>query len=196
MDNKKLFSSSKNTRYLIKNSPKYIRSDFPSIITEEETNNLIKNNIRTIVDLRTREEKNIKNFPLRNDKRFQYYNIPITGGNTIPKNPSQVTASYINMVDKNMKNAINIIMNSKFNVLYFCAAGKDRTGVVSAIILTKLGYNMNEIVDDYLLSAINLKKDLEKYAKINKNIDINVITPKKEYIEGFLGWYAKNKINI
>ena len=33
---------------------------------------------------------------------------------------------------------------------------------------------------------------LNKY----KNIDINVITPKKEYIEGFLGWYAKNKINI
>ena len=196
MNDNKFFSSTKNTRYLIKNNKKYIRSDFPSIITEEEANNLIKNNILTIVDLRTREEKSIKIFPLQNDKRFQYYNIPITVGNIIPKTPSQVTASYINMVDRNMKNAVNIIMNSKHNVLYFCAAGKDRTGVVSAIILTKLGFNLEDIVDDYLLSAINLKEDLDKFSKTHKDIDINVITPKKEYIEGFLFWYTKNKINI
>ncbi len=36
---------------------------------------------------------------------------------------------------------INTIMNADSNVMYFCGAGKDRTGVVSAIILRKLGYS-------------------------------------------------------
>ena len=43
------------------------------------------------------------------------------------------------MVDERLHKTINFIFESKSNVLYFCNAGKDRTGVVSAILLYKSG---------------------------------------------------------
>ncbi len=84
---------------------------------------------------------------------------------------------------------VSTIMNADTNVLYFCNAGKDRTGVVSAIILSKLGYDKEYIINDYLLSGENLKEDLLSFAREHTEIDINVITPKREYIETFLEWY-------
>ena len=42
------------------------------------------------------------------------------------------------MLDEKMEKIIHTIMNAKSNVLFFCGAGKDRTGVVSAIIWKKL----------------------------------------------------------
>lgn len=41
------------------------------------------------------------------------------------------------MLDSQMYRIIDLICNAKSNVLYFCNAGKDRTGVVSAILLLK-----------------------------------------------------------
>ena len=95
------------------------------------------------------------------------------------------------MVDDTMENIINTIMNADTNVMFFCNAGKDRTGVVSAIILSKLGYSKQYIIDDYLLSGVNLKDELQLFAKNNPDVDIDVITPKSEYMERFLEWYQR-----
>ena len=73
--------------------------------------------------------------------------------------------------------------------MYFCNAEKDRTGVVTAIILSRPGYEKQYIINDYLLSAANLESALQLFAENNPDIDINVITPKAEYIEKFLEWY-------
>jgi hypothetical protein len=47
------------------------------------------------------------------------------------------------------------------------------------------------IIDDYLLSGENLKEDLILFAQNHPEIDINVITPKAEYIDRFLEWYQQ-----
>ena len=49
-----------------------------------------------------------------------------------------------------MDKIIHTIMDAKSSVMYFCGAGKDRTGVVSAIILKKLGCDDQMIIDDYI----------------------------------------------
>ena len=43
--------------------------------------------------------------------------------------------------------------------------GKERTGVVSAIILKKLGYDEETIVEDYLKSKENLLDFMTDYVK-------------------------------
>lgn len=68
----------------------------------------------------------------------------------------------------------NVVPQS--NVLYFCNAGKDRTGVVSAILLYKAGMNLEYIIDDYMKSKMNLKNMLESYAKQFPEVNIEVIT--------------------
>ena len=185
-----VFENTLNTRPIMQNSYRYIRSDVPTAVTEQERQWLIFNDITTIVDLRTDEERAKKVCPLVNDERFSYHCMPVTGGDVIPDSVDEVSKSYIKMVDSNLIYTIEFILNSKSNVLYFCNAGKDRTGVLSAILLYKSGMDLDYIIDDYVKSAINLKDMLQSYSKANPHIDINIITPNKRYIREFMDWFS------
>jgi protein tyrosine/serine phosphatase len=49
--------------------------------------------------------------------------------------------------------AIRLLANARGGAVYHCAAGKDRTGVISAIVLGALGVDDELIVADYALSG-------------------------------------------
>ena len=184
-----IFQSTRNTRPIIENSFRYIRSDVPTKITEQETDWLLTNNITTIVDLRTKEERARKHCPLIDDSRFSYYVFSVVGGDKVPLSTDDVSKSYIAMVDAQFDAMIEFLLNVNSNVLYFCNAGKDRTGVVSAVLLYKLGMSPEYIVNDYLKTKFNLETFLNEFARQNPTIDIDIITPHKRYIEEFLKWY-------
>lgn len=181
-----IFKSTKNTRFIKNGLYKYIRSDVPNNISDDETAWLLDNKVTTIIDLRTQEEISAKPCPLSENHKFNYINIPVTGGNAIPKSVDDVSKSYINMIDDTFWEIINTIENASENVLYFCNAGKDRTGVVSAVLLSRMGANREEIINDYMQSKENLKKMLAEFANANKDIDINIITPNEKYISELL----------
>lgn len=189
-----IFKHTKNTRPILINSNQFIRSDIPCLITEDEYIWLKENNILTIIDLRSEQEQNLKPCPLKNNPCFRYMSLPVTGGNNIPETPSNVPVSYLAMCDEQMNVIIDTIMNATTNVMYFCNAGKDRTGVVSAILLKKLGYDNQYIINDYLQSEYNLKEMLISFSESNPEIDINVITPCRKYIDTFLKLYEKNLV--
>ena len=149
-----LFQSTYNTRLLLKDSTRFIRSDVPIKLTEDEIQWLINHNVHTIFDLRTEKERLQQPSLLENDERFLYYHTPVTGGNHIPSAPKDVSLSYIHMVDENMWKIINMMIHASMHVLYFCNAGKDRTGVVSALLMLYLGMDHESIIKDYLLSKI------------------------------------------
>ena len=86
---------------------------------------------------------------------------------------------------KNIKNILETIVNSEDGVLFHCSAGKDRTGVITAIIFMLCEVQENEIIKDYMLSRENLKNKFEKIKNDNKNIDINIIIPHESYIIDF-----------
>ena len=185
-----IFQSTKNTRPIIENSFRFVRSDVPSGITEKEKDWLLSNRITVVVDLRSEEERARKHCPLIDDSRFSYHICPITGGDKVPHSTDAVSKSYIAMVDAQFDAMIDFLLNAESNVLYFCNAGKDRTGVVSAVLLYKLGMSAEYIVDDYMKSKSNLETVLKEFARRNPTIDIDVITPHKRYIEEFLKWYS------
>lgn len=188
-----IFKETLNTRSILDDNLKYIRSDVPTKVSEEERQWLIQNDVVTIVDLRTEEERKKKNCPLQEDDRFSYFCMPVTGGNDIPKDMDDVSKSYINMVDASLYRTIDFIINANSNVLYFCNAGKDRTGVVSAILLHKEGKSLEYIVDDYMKSKENLKSMLENFASQNPLVDIAIITPCERYMKEFMEWFLSNK---
>lgn len=188
-----LFKSTSNTRQLINGSSRFIRSDVPVNLTNDEIQWLLDEKVFTIIDLREESEQKEKPCPLQDDKRFDYFTMSVTGGNAVPEKPEDVVASYIAMCDDKMELILYKIIQSYSNVLYFCNAGKDRTGVVSALLLESLGYDDEYIVDDYMQSADNLKDVLAAYAQSNSDINIDVITPQKEYIQGLLDWYKLNR---
>ena len=179
---KSLLDYTKNTRAILPDSFRFIRSDFPAKLSPRDLEFLRENKIMTAVDLRSPEEAVKKPCVFAELSDFRYLNIPVNGGGAIPGSPDEVADSYIAML-RGIDAILDTIKNSG-NVIYFCNAGKDRTGVVSALLLSELGYDAEYIVRDYLESGENLRAELEAHAKIGA--DIQVITPRREYIEGFL----------
>lgn len=190
-----IFKSTRNTRPLLPGSLRYIRSDLPTEVTEEEREWLLANGITTVLDLRTPEEQGRERCPLMDDGRFSYHTRTVTGGDRLPATPDEVSLSYIGMVDEGMRAIIDLLLTAKTGALYFCRAGKDRTGVVSAILLHKLGFPTSYIVEDYMRSRENWEPLLREYAKQDPGIDLRVILPERQYIEELLSWYAAYEKN-
>ena len=46
-----------------------------------------------------------------------------------------------------------------------CAAGKDRTGVVTALLLGLLGVDHEQIVEDYMVTATNMDRITERFGR-------------------------------
>ena len=181
-----LFHSTMNTRALPTGDHRYIRSDYPGKLSAEERRWLIENRVTTVVDLRDEKEYREKPCVLEGEDGFTYYHLPVTGGNDLPASPEAVAASYLAMMDVQMEKIISTIMEAETNVLFFCTVGKDRTGVVSALILHRLGFSEREIIDDYMESKTNLTAFLTAYAEDHPEVDIRTIMPRKENIERVL----------
>lgn len=190
-----LFASTKNTRPLSVGRVPYIRSDVPTAVTEEERRLLLSLGVTLVIDLRTEAERLAKPCPLAGDPRFIYECYPLTGGDTVPPCPAAVPASYIAMADATFRAVIARLLSAETGALYFCNAGKDRTGTVSAALLYHLGAPRAAIVGDYMQSGVFLCAALAAYAKATPGVDVAVITPHENYIEEFLSWYASHNDN-
>lgn len=66
---------------------------------------------------------------------------------------------YVSENPEIIKKIITDILESDQPVLYHCTAGKDRTGIITALILTILKFDKSTIYNEYLLSN-NFRKDL------------------------------------
>lgn len=181
-----ILKSTRNSRFLPTGEMRYIRSDFPENLSDEEIRWLLEHNITTIVDLRSEEEAVRKPCGLKEENGFRYFHLPVTGGGDTPKSLEHLYVVYRQMVDKKMEEIIDTIMNADSNVMYFCTAGKDRTGVVSAIILKRLGFDDEVIIDDYMESGDNLMDMLIDYVRAHPEVDLEIIVPHRENMERFL----------
>ena len=188
-----ILKSTLNTRFLPTGNMKYVRSDYPGKLTDDEVDWLQKNNIITIVDLREEKEYIARTCRLENEEGFIYYHMPVTGGGDTPESPEAVGKAYLGMLDDQMDKFISTIMNAKSNVMYFCGAGTDRTGVVSAIILKKSGYSDEVIIEDYMETKDNLMGFLTSYVKDHPEVDINIIIPNENNIKKVLGAIKKER---
>ena len=181
-----LLKSTKNTRSIIKDSMKYIRSDAINDLEDEEIQWLIENNITTAIDLRTEQEAEKNPCCLKHHNKFTYTNIPVSYGDEMPLTPEMVTPYLLKLVDDTMRKIISTIENSKTNVIYFCRQGKDRTGVVSALLLLRQGISHDEIISDYLLSADNLVESIKQDCRDYPGLKKEAATPNYEYMRQFL----------
>lgn len=181
-----LLQSTRNTRALPTGTMRYIRSDFPENLTSQDIQWLLDNNVTTIVDLRSNEEIIRKPCSLKERNEFRYFHFPVTGGGDTPKSLEHLHTVYRQMVDERMEKIVHTIMDAESNVMYFCTAGKDRTGVVSAIILKRLGFSNEVITDDYMESKDNLLDMLTEYVHVHPEADIEIIIPHRENMEQLL----------
>ena len=181
-----LLSSTRNTRFLPDGSGRYIRSDAPVNLTDEEARWLLARNITTVVDLRSAEEIASRPCPLAAREGFHYHHLPVTGGGDTPSSREQLHRVYRGMLDAQMERILDTLLTAPSGALYFCTAGKDRTGVVSAALLRRLGVDDETIVADYMQSLPNLLDMLTAYAAEHPAADLSIILPQEENIRRLL----------
>ena len=97
--------STLNTRSLPTGDLRFIRSDCPKDLTEEEVTWLLENRITTVVDLREKKEYEKTPCRLETEPGFTYFHMPVTGGGDTPKSPEDVAAVYLGMLDEQMEDS-------------------------------------------------------------------------------------------
>lgn len=180
-----LLQSTANTRTVLPGNLRLLRSDAPLSPSDADVAFLLAQGVTTLIDLRSPEEVLRKPCPLAEDPRFTYRHMPVTGGNAMPDSPADVPRSYLRMVDAQMEDILRLIRESD-GVMYFCTAGKDRTGVVSALLQQEYGMAAEEIAGEYALSGDNLQELFAAFRARHPDVNVEIYTPKKEYMLAFL----------
>ena len=178
-----------NTRFIPSGNKKYLRSDCPASLNEDEIKWLLDNNITTVVDLRQPFECEAKPCSLEQIDGFNYLHLPVTGGWDVPFPPTaeQIIKSYQEMTNEDTFRIVDTIMNAPSNVLYFCAAGKDRTGIISAIILHRLGVDEETIIKDYMESKNNSLAYVKHYMETyHPEVELKPVLSDERYIKAVL----------
>ncbi|MDN4013590.1 tyrosine-protein phosphatase [Chryseobacterium gambrini] len=174
--------------------------------------------IREIIDLRNSKEiakkpdhlpegivyKNYSAFEDKGDQLDQAKKLVLKGkvnGADADKRMHEFYKDYVTENPEIIRKIITEILESDQPVLYHCTAGKDRTGITTALILTILKFDKETIYNDYLLSNNYRKKLIDKRLHLANNLhfiypklDIKVLE-KLSWIEtGYLD-AAFNEIN-
>ena len=181
-----LLESTANTRQVLPGSFRYLRSDAPLSPTERDVGFLMEHGVNTLIDLRSDAEVQHRPCPLANDARFTYRHMPVTGGNAMPSSVEDVSRSYLRMVDEQLARILRTIKEADTGVMFFCTAGKDRTGVVSALLQRQAGLLRESIVADYVQSGENLQDMFAGFLLTHPDIDVAIYTPAPKYMEQFL----------
>lgn len=170
---------------------KFIRSDLLYEISRKDIDILLNNKINTVIDLRSDEEIVKKPCVLKNVNGFQYFHYKVYGDGRIPESAEDVPVSYMEMVNGkiSMLPIMKTLSTAKDGIIYHCTAGKDRTGVISALLLSLSGVAKSDILADYQISQSYLYSVLRDFCMDNIDIHSDIITPKIEHMDSFLNMF-------
>lgn len=146
-------------------SSRVFRSDDLSTATDEFLDLLLaEHGITDVVDLRGAEETAKVNLGRLGSRGIGYHNVALGGqvmdGYAIPTDDDGMAEIYVRMVEQHSRQLVSIlslIAWSAGGLVFHCAAGKDRTGILAALLLRVLGAEDEEIIRDYGVTAGNLR---------------------------------------
>lgn len=120
--------------------------------------------IGAIIDLRSSAELRIDGRGLLAHEPIGFHHLPLFDG--AASATDREAAAAINLADRYfllaeyakeaIARVVTVIAESESPAVYHCAAGKDRTGVISAVLLGALGVRDELIIADYAATQDNL----------------------------------------
>jgi protein tyrosine/serine phosphatase len=153
--------------------------------------------IGTVIDLRTREETNAVQFPVP-DYRYSILAEGRLGREPFPSDdPDELAKVYLSNLDHGRAAAVAAIetvarcLSAGVPSLFHCAAGRDRTGILSALLLGLVNVTDAQIGADYTASNRHAQQVTRRlatnplYARDGAH-DRKVILLKSETILDFL----------
>lgn len=158
------------------------RSDTLQELTDDDVKRLVGDiGLTTIIDLRTTREIEAEGRgPLEAESRIRHVHLPFIGElevrDEVPETVERdVLADYVHMLDHAghlIAQAVETIATSPGPVVFHCAAGKDRTGILAAIVELLVGVPREVVVGDYELTNQVMDVILERLARLESYTNV------------------------
>lgn len=182
---------------------KYIRASTPTHASENDIQALKKYGVKVVVDLRSDFEREQQPSPFVKDKDIEYYAVNVFDSNNAVVVPEEIKTYkdmggvYIYLLEsskKQIKEVFKIFLNHPYDcILFHCSAGKDRTGVISALLLDLIGCHEYDIVKDYSESYENNIEINEELSKMIQDEEAKqYLKSSPRYIMEFLDYLREH----
>lgn len=184
----------------------FLRGDAPYRISDAARQQLMDAGLRTVIDMRYTHEV------VRRPNRFA--GVPVVDFRHIPL---YVETSYMGMIRQfrdlggwyctildqgsvPIRTIIDVLAAAEGTCLIHCYIGKDRTGIMSALLLDLVGVSTEDIIADYVrshhkLQAIHAELQSVRPFFVSKSQFENIIAAKHEYISTMLSHIAHTYTN-
>lgn len=174
-----------------------IRTDELSQLSDNDLDYLAHLNVKTVIDFRTKDERthSVDKVPSSTVNEI-HLDIMAANMNAFLQKIQSGQTDYKNMLHhfytdlvtshnaiKEYQSFFKVLQNKEnCSVIYHCTAGKDRTGVATALIMSALNVSREDILYDYLLSNQFLAKKYDHYISSNPALK-DLFFVNKEYLE-------------
>jgi protein tyrosine/serine phosphatase len=176
------------------------RSDTLQELTEADVRHVVDEvGLAQIIDLRTTREIKAEGRGPLEAHDVAYVHLPFIADldvhDEVPETKERdVLADYRHMLDTAghiIAEAVHTIASSPGPVVFHCAAGKDRTGILAALCESLVGVPRDVVVGDYELTNQVIQQICERLARYDTYTNVRVnpwqsFTCKQEVMAGFL----------
>jgi protein-tyrosine phosphatase len=150
-----------------------LRADDLSVITDKDARALVDGGLAAVIDLRTNDEAALTGRGPLSGYPVAYHHLPLMesisagmpDGDVPVIEHAAMGEMYARMVENaapQLASALGIIALAPGATAFHCAAGRDRTGVLAAVLLLALGATDDDIVTDYARTSPNMPAILER----------------------------------
>lgn len=142
--------------------------------------------LKSVLDLRGDMEIRKESVGMLSVGGIQYHNVPLISGGSGPgTDGDDLFDRFRNMGEfylflmrdetfgKRLAAALEIIAEAENHpVLFHCTVGKDRTGVLAAVVLSILGVGDEDIINDYHMTTPHMAQFIERMKDIPEAADM------------------------
>lgn len=158
------------------------RADSVHLLTDGDVARAVDElGIRTMIDLRSTAEIEHGGVGALAPRVADRQHLPITSRGPAAidaprpvanpdRSPTRMFEQYVAMLDVSgaaIASAVERLAGAAgLPGVFFCAAGKDRTGVLAAVVLGALGVRDEDIIEDYVLTGASMERLIGRFASI------------------------------
>ena len=163
-----------------------MRSGTLQDLTPDDVTYLVKvMGIRTVVDLRLSDEAEREGSALSAVPAVQYVSLPLFSDEDFRPDvvadatEMDIVAHYLALLEGSAENIVAAVRvfadEMRLPAVFHCAAGKDRTGVLAAVVLDGVGVSREAIIADYALTAQRMRQISARLLRLQTYRDMEAL---------------------
>lgn len=164
-----------------------LRSGTLQDLTARDVTHLVKDvGVQTVVDLRLTDEAAREGSALADIPVVHYLSLPLSSADHIRPDTvadagqMDIVAHYLALLEGSAGNIITAVRvfadEVNLPAVFHCAAGKDRTGVLAAVVLDAVGVGREAIIADYALTAQRMRQISARLLRLETYREMQALT--------------------